>query len=638
MTKKIKKSPKLQSAKFNPLVMAVFAAALAVAGYFIIFSKAAPAPPTIYLNPASSVVGASGTVTMEVRENSGTTGVNATSVALSFPSSLVSFSTADITYSPYWSNSAGTTIGTGTVTIDRGAAFCGSDGFIPNTTKTSVDACTVGQTAVLTGDHVIATIKLHMSATGGAADLALTSGTVLVSAASNQDILGSLSATAGATYTLDTAAPAVSVTAPANGAALALGSTPTITATASDSSSAVTKVEIYVDGILKSTIASSPYTYVWNTGVTAGSHTIQAKAYDTFSNVGTSSTVNVTVTDQTNPTVSVTAPSAGSFVAGSAVTLTANAADNIGVAGVQFKVDGTNVGAEDTTSPYSVTWSTTGLSNAAHSITATARDAAGNTATSSSISATVDNAAPTVAITSPAAGATVNGAVAVNATATDNSGGSGISKTELYVDGTLNSTDASSPYSFSWNTAGLTLGTSHTLTVKAYDNSTPANVATSSGVTVTVNDTSPPTSPTGLRTTSVLPSSISMAWNASTDNTGVSGYQIRRGGTLISTTGSLSYTDNGLTPSTAYAYTVTAVDAAGNTSTAASLNATTLPLKPGDIDRNNVVDLTDLSFLISSYNSTTDPCITNTAFICGLIAPTGVNVFDLSVLLSNYGK
>jgi hypothetical protein len=43
MTKKIKKSPKLQSAKFNPLVMAVFAAALAVAGYFIIFSKAAPA-------------------------------------------------------------------------------------------------------------------------------------------------------------------------------------------------------------------------------------------------------------------------------------------------------------------------------------------------------------------------------------------------------------------------------------------------------------------------------------------------------------------------------------------------------------------------------------------------------------------
>jgi hypothetical protein len=96
--------------------------------------------------------------------------------------------------------------------------------------------------------------------------------------------------------------------------------------------------------------------------------------------------------DTTPPTVSVTAPSAGGTVSGTTVTLSANASDNIGVSGVQFKVDGANVSVEDTTSPYSITWDSTTVSNAAHLITAVARDAAGNNTTSSSISVAVSNA------------------------------------------------------------------------------------------------------------------------------------------------------------------------------------------------------------------------------------------------------
>ena len=46
--------------------------------------------------------------------------------------------------------------------------------------------------------------------------------------------------------------------------------------------------------------------------------------------------------------------------------------------GVQFKVDGANVGAEDTTAPYSIAWATSGAGNGSHTITAVARDAAGN--------------------------------------------------------------------------------------------------------------------------------------------------------------------------------------------------------------------------------------------------------------------
>jgi hypothetical protein len=97
--------------------------------------------------------------------------------------------------------------------------------------------------------------------------------------------------------------------------------------------------------------------------------------------------------DVTAPAVSVTGPAAGATVSGS-VTLTADAQDDVGVAGVQFKVDGTATGAEDTTPPYTMAWSSMSVPNGLHAVTAVARDAAGNTTTSSAVSVTVNNIAP----------------------------------------------------------------------------------------------------------------------------------------------------------------------------------------------------------------------------------------------------
>jgi hypothetical protein len=73
------------------------------------------------------------------------------------------------------------------------------------------------------------------------------------------------------------------------------------------------------------------------------------------------------------------------------VTIGASASDNVAVVGVQFKIDGTNAGAEDTSSPYTATWNTTVAANGGHVITATARDAAGNTSVAT-IAVTVSNA------------------------------------------------------------------------------------------------------------------------------------------------------------------------------------------------------------------------------------------------------
>ncbi len=88
-----------------------------------------------------------------------------------------------------------------------------------------------------------------------------------------------------------------------------------------------------------------------------GAHALTAVARDAGGNTTTSTAVTVTVLDMTAPTVSLTAPANGATVSGM-VSVTASATDNVGVVGVQFLLDGANLGAEDTSGPYSVSWNT----------------------------------------------------------------------------------------------------------------------------------------------------------------------------------------------------------------------------------------------------------------------------------------
>src|SRR5207245_320158 len=83
-------------------------------------------------------------------------------------------------------------------------------------------------------------------------------------------------------------------------------------------------------------------------------------------------------------------PANGATVSGT-ITVTANAADNVGVAGVQFRVDGANVGAEDSAAPYSASFNTTAVANGSHTLSAIARDAAGNRTTSAGVTVSVSN-------------------------------------------------------------------------------------------------------------------------------------------------------------------------------------------------------------------------------------------------------
>jgi lysyl endopeptidase len=97
--------------------------------------------------------------------------------------------------------------------------------------------------------------------------------------------------------------------------------------------------------------------------------------------------------DTTPPTTSITAPANGATVSGT-VSVTANASDNVGVARVEFLVDGA-VAATDTSAPYSFSWNTAGVANGSHTLRSRAFDAASNSGQSALVTVNVSNAAST---------------------------------------------------------------------------------------------------------------------------------------------------------------------------------------------------------------------------------------------------
>ena len=188
--------------------------------------------------------------------------------------------------------------------------------------------------------------------------------------------------------------------------------------------------------------------------------------------------------DTTKPAVALTAPAPGAGVSGT-LSVTADASDNVGVAGVQFTLDGANLGAEDTITPYSVSWDTRTSPNGSHGLAAVARDVAGNTQTASTVTVSVSNAPPA--------------------------------------------------------------------------------------------DTTAPTVPTNLAAAASSSSQINLSWNAATDNVGVAGYRVSRGGSVITTTTGTTYSDTGVAPQTTYTYSVAAFDAAGNVSAGSAAASATTP-------------------------------------------------------------
>jgi len=245
--------------------------------------------------------------------------------------------------------------------------------------------------------------------------------------------------------------------------------------------------------------------------------------------------------DTVAPTVGITSPSTGATVSRT-VSVSVNANDNVGVTKVELYKDGTLFDTL-TNSPYTFSWDTTQDQDGAHSLVANAYDAANNVGTSNTIAVSVDNTPPpspdltppTVSIASPTNGATVSGAVSVSVSASDNIG---VTKVELYKDGTPFASLTNSPYAFTWDTAGDQDG-SHTLVAKAYDAAN--NFGTSNTIAVSVDNTPPKVTITSPVSGATVKGSVTISVSAS-DTSGVQRIEFYIDGKLKATDYTAPYT------------------------------------------------------------------------------------------------
>jgi chitodextrinase len=367
-----------------------------------------------------------------------------------------------------------------------------------------------------------------------------------------------------------------------------LSATATSSTTASLSWSAATDnvgvlgYRIYRNG---AEVGTSSTTSFSDTGLSPStSYSYSVVAFDAAGNTSsTSPSAIVTTPPGSQPdTQPPSAPASLSAVAtgSTSVDLSWSAAtDNVGVTGYRIMRNGTQVGTATGTSYVDVglTPSTT------YTYTVIARDAANNASASSPPASATTNAvggSDTQAPTAPtglSANATGTSTVDLNWTAaTDNVGVTGY---RIFRNGSQVGTTTNT----SFTDSGLTPSTVYTYSVVAFDaagnTSSPSGSATAT--TQAPPDTQAPTAPTSLTATATSFSTVALNWSPSSDNVGVTGYIIYRGGVQVGTATGTTFTDTGLTPLTTYTYTVKARDAAGNLSpSSASATVTTLPLVP----------------------------------------------------------
>lgn len=197
----------------------------------------------------------------------------------------------------------------------------------------------------------------------------------------------------------------------------------------------------------------------------------------------------------TPPTVSINSPLNGATVTG-LTSITSTATSSTGVSGVQFKIDGVNLGLTDTTLPYSTPWNSTSVTNGSHTISAVATGTNTLTATTST-TVTVANTitppaptAPTVSITAPTQGSTVNATTTFTALASD---AVAVTKVQFKIDGTdFGAADTVAPYSIIWDSTIVADGT-HTINAVATNNSNLTTISAPISFTVSNPVVIPPT-------------------------------------------------------------------------------------------------------------------------------------------------
>jgi len=201
----------------------------------------------------------------------------------------------------------------------------------------------------------------------------------------------------------------------------------------------------------------------------------------------------------------------------------------------------------------------------------------------------------------------------------------GVTSYGLYKGGTLVGSASGTTTTFN----GLPCNTSQTLAVDAADlaGNRSGQATVTASTAACPSDTTPPSTPSGLRVSGSTQTSVSLSWTASTDNVGVTGYNVFRGSTVDGTSATTTYTASSLSCGTSYTFTVQAKDGAGNVSAqSGSVNGTTAACGGGGSDPvitaagdicGSSTDCTPTSDLVLSINPTRALTLGDNAYSVG---------------------
>lgn len=356
----------------------------------------------------------------------------------------------------------------------------------------------------------------------------------------------------------DIAPPAVSITSPLSGAAVA--GYVMIEALATDDKK-ISKVEFYVNNQLKCSDALISYSCRWSVPLTRGvSYQLHAKAYDASGNSALSGIVTVNA-DNILPEVSVSGPTNGATVSGKTVNISAIASDNISVKQIVFYLADRAV-KTITVSPYQFNWDSTQVVNGTHVFYARAYDQIGNEKQSLPVAIRVMNS-PIISILSLKAQSFVRGAINI----TTQTGGKAVAaNVGFYKDNDVAPfvTDTISPFSATLNTIGMTNG-DHIIRAKASDGL--GNTGISEPVTIMVDNLPPSVSiAVPMNNSSVSGKTVAISADAS-DNTGVGQVKFYLDGRILKTAYQSPYQvlwDSTLTTNGSHTLQAEAIDKAGN--------------------------------------------------------------------------
>jgi chitodextrinase len=343
---------------------------------------------------------------------------------------------------------------------------------------------------------------------------------------------------------------------------------------ASSDNVGVTGYTVYRNGSLLTTVAASPTSFADMTVGPSTTYTYTVGAFDAAGNHSAQSS-GVTVTTpgapDTQPPTVPTGVAAKAGAVGEVDVSWLASTDNVAVTGYTVYRDGVALG---TVSGATLTYADkTALGSTTYSYTVDAFDAAANHS-SQSLPATITTPDWSPPTTPTGLTATVinNGEIDLSWSAsTDNVGVTGYT---VYRNGAAIGTTGGATLTYADTTVGH--GFTYSYTVDAFDaagNHSPRSAPASA---TTVDDIAP-TTPGAFKASAASATSVSMSWSASTDNVGVAGYDVYRDSAALVQVGAstLTYTDTVAAGST-HAYTVDAVDAAGNHSpTAAPVTVTT---------------------------------------------------------------